>query len=196
MSLNRLKQNISKIIPINDEEFARITSLLKYEKVPAKKIILKKGQKCDFLSFVLKGCVVQYSKFEEKEFVINFLREDTWVGDSDSFLTQNVSNFYLKTLEETELLTIDYAVFMYLIQNHPLFLQYHLINTHRMCSKSDERLAKMNSLSAEDKYNVILTESADIINRVPSKYLASFLGIEPPSLSRIRRNLSKKQQIL
>lgn len=181
---------------MNDDELNRISSSLRYEKVPAKQVILRKGQKCDFLSFILKGCVVQYSKFEEKEFVINFLREDTWVGDSDSFLTHNVSSFYLKTLEETELLTMDYAVFMFLIQNHPGFLQYHLINTHRKCSESSERLAKMNSLSAEDKYNVILSESADIINRVPSKYLASFLGIEPPSLSRIRRNLSKKEQIL
>ena len=181
---------------MNDDELNRISSSLQYEKVPAKQIILRKGQKCDFLSFILKGCVVQYSKYKEKEFVINFLREDTWVGDSDSFLSQKVSNYYLKTLEETELLTLDYDGFMYLVQNNLGFLQYHLIDSHRNNSQSHERLAKMNSLSAEDKYNVILTESADIINRVPSKYLASFLGIEPPSLSRIRRNLSKKQQIL
>ena len=192
MSFDRLKQHIREIVDIENDELNQIISAFKLVKYPPKKIILKKGQECNFLAYVNKGCLVYYSKFDERERVINFPRENWWVGDLDSFLSHSSSNIYLKTLEETELLTLDYKSFMNLIQNYPNYLRFHLINTHRSYMQIDERFAKITSLSAEDKYNLILKDSPGIINRVPSKYLASFLGIEPPSLSRIRRNMSKK----
>ena len=192
MSLNKLEQHIREIIDIENNELDQITSVFKLVKYPPKKIILKKGQECHFIAFINKGCLVYYSKFGEKERVINFPRENWWIGDMDSFLSHSPSNIYLKTLEETELWTLDYTSFMNLIQNHPNYLRFHLINMHRSYMQIDERFAKLTSLSAEDKYNLILKDSPGVINRVPSKYLASFLGIEPPSLSRIRRNMSKK----
>lgn len=194
MSLEKLKQHIRQIIDIENDELDQITSAFKLVKYSPKKIILKKGQECNFIAFINRGCLVYYSKFNEKERAINFPREDWWIGDLGSFLSHSPSNIYLKTLEEVELLTLDYKSFMNLIHNHPNYLRYHLINTHRSYMQIDERFAKITSLSAEDKYNLILKDSPDIINRVPSKYLASFLGIEPPSLSRIRRNMLKKNQ--
>ena len=195
MSLERLKQHIREIVDIENDELNQIISVFKLVKYPPKKIILKKGQECNFIAYINKGCLVYYTKFDERERVINFPRENWWIGDLDNFLSHSPANIYLKTLEETELLTLDYTGFMNLIQNHPNFLRFHLINTHRSYMQIDERFAKITSLSAEDKYNLILKDSPGIINRVPSKYLASFLGIEPPSLSRIRRNMSKKIMI-
>ena len=194
MSLDRLKQHIREIIDIENDELDQISSAFKLVRYPPKKIILKKGQACDFIAFINRGCLVYYSKFDEKERVINFPRENWWIGDLDSFLSHSPSNIYLKTLEDVELLTLDYTSFMNLIQHHPNYLRFHLIKTHRSYMQIDERFAQITSLSAEDKYNLILEDSPHIINRVPSKYLASFLGIEPPSLSRIRRNMSKKNQ--
>ena len=192
MSVEKLKQHIRQIIDIGNDELDQIASAFKLVKYPPKKIILKKGQECNFIAYINRGCLVYYSKFDEKERVINFPRENWWIGDMDSFLSHSPSSIYLKTLEETELLTLDYTNFMSLIQNHPNYLRFHLIKTHRSYMQIDERFAKITSLSAEDKYNLILQDSPGVINRVPSKYLASFLGIEPPSLSRIRRNMSKK----
>ena len=115
MSLDRLKQHIREIINIENDELDQITSAFKLVKYPPKKIILKKGQACDFIAFINRGCLVYYSKFDEKERVINFPRENWWIGDLDSFLSHSPSNIYLKTLEETELWTLDYNSFMNLI---------------------------------------------------------------------------------
>lgn len=187
-----LKKNINELIDIEDVELEIIASVFKSIKISSKKTILKKGNKVEYIAFVTKGCLVQYSKYQDKEFVIDFFEEGSWVGDIDSFLKGNSTNSYIKTLEETELMILNYDDFMSLIQTSQAFLQYHLLYTHKKLVQSVERLAKMNALAAEDKYMMIMQESSDIINRVPSKYLASYLGIEPPSLSRIRRNLSKK----
>lgn len=187
-----LKKNINELVDIEDEELEKIASVFKSIKISPKKTILKKGNKVEYIALVTKGCLVQYSKFQDKEIVIDFFEEGSWIGDIDSFLRDITTNSYIKTLEETELMVLNYEDFMSLIQTSQAFLQYHLLYTHKKLVQSVERLAKMNALAAEDKYMMIMQESSDIINRVPSKYLASYLGIEPPSLSRIRRNLSKK----
>lgn len=192
MSFAKLKKQISDTVEISNAEVEKISSFFKIQKFAPKKHLFKKGQVCDFMGYVSSGCLVFYSKYNNKERVINFLNEDCWVGDLNSFLNKKPTDFYLKTLEETELLTIDYDSFMYLIKNHPLYTYYHLMTTEKTYSAIEERLAISSSLSAEERYNTVLANEPEIINRVPSKYLASYLGIEPPSLSRIRRRILDK----
>lgn len=192
MSLVKLKKQILETVEITNTEVEKIASFFKIQKFAPKKHLIKKGQICDFMAYVSSGCLVFYSKYNNKERVINFLTDGCWVGDLNSLMNKKPTDFYLKTLEETELLTIDYSDFMYLIQNYPQFTFYHLIMTHRTHAAIEERLAISSFLSAEERYNIVLRSVPEIINRVPSKYLASYLGIEPPSLSRIRRRIIDK----
>ncbi len=192
MSFLKLKKQILDTKEITDTEFDDIANFFKIQKIEAKKYIFKKGQICDCIAFVSKGCLVFYSKYNNKERVINFLTEGSWVGDLNSFMNKKPTDFYLKTLENTELLTIDYESFMSLIKNHPNYTYYHLLATHKMYLNIEERLALSSALSAEERYNLVMKNDSDIVNRVPSKYLASYLGIEPPSLSRVRRKIIDK----
>ena len=177
---------------MSESEQKQITTHFNIQKIAAKKNILKKGQICDFIAFVNKGCLVFYSKYNNKERVINFPVENTWIGDFESFFNKSPSNFYLKTLEDTELLTLSLEAFKALIDNYQNYAHYHIKSIHRMCLGVDERLAIMSSMSAEDKYNYVLAHLPDTVKRVPSKYLASYLGMEPPSLSRIKRKLIER----
>jgi CRP/FNR family transcriptional regulator, anaerobic regulatory protein len=193
MLFPKLRTHIAHVIEINDVEMDEIIKAFSVVKYSAKTYILKKGQVCNFIGFINEGCVEYYSKTNKKEHVISFLRENSWIGDFNSLLNQNTTNIYIKALEDTELLILDKACFVSLINAHSSFLLYYLKATHALYMSANEQHALLLSHSAEERYSYLLENSPDLISRISDKYLASYLGVEPPSLSRIKRKKIKKE---
>ena len=187
MSFEKLRNHIHQYIEIEDSELETIINTFSIVKYPTKTYILKKCQICNFIGFVNEGCVEYHSKVNRKEQVISFPRESWWIGDLNSLLSQTPTNIYIKTLEDTQLLVVDKDKFVYLIETYRNFLIYYLKIIHYMYMNVSEQYALVLSHSGEDRYNKLMENSPDLINRVSDKHLASYLGIQPPSLSRIKR---------
>ncbi len=194
MLYRKLRDHIAHFIDISESEIDEIVKTFSVVKYSAKTYILKKGQVCNFIGFINEGCVEYHSKTNKKEHVISFQRENSWIGDLNSLLNHNKTNIYIKTLEETELFILDKTCFVSLIESHNVFLIYYLKAIHELYMNANEQHGLLLSHSAEERYNYLLENNPELINRISDKYLASYLGIQPPSLSRIKRKKIKKQQ--
>jgi CRP/FNR family transcriptional regulator, anaerobic regulatory protein len=191
MLFTKLRNHIAQLIDVNDFEIDEIIKTFSIVKYSSKTHILKKGQICNFIGFINEGCVEYYSKTNKKEHVISFLRENSWIGDLNSLLNQHTTNIYIKALEDTELLILDKVHFVSLINSHSTFLLYYLKAIHQLYMTANEQHALLLSHSAEERYNYLLENSPELISRISDKYLASYLGVQPPSLSRIKRKIKK-----
>jgi CRP/FNR family transcriptional regulator, anaerobic regulatory protein len=196
MLFQKLRKHISQYVEISDTEFDTISKTFKVVRYQAKNNILKKGQVLDFMAFVNEGCLENATKIGKKEQTINFSTEGCWIGDIKGLLKNNPSNISIKALESTELFVLDKPYFLESIKTNPKFLFYFLIIVYEAYLQTNEQYAKTLALSAEERYDELMENAPDFINRIPDKYLASYLGVQPPSLSRIKRKKIKKNSTI
>lgn len=123
---------------------------------------------------------------------MNFSPENYWTGDRESLMTENPSKFNIDAIEDAEILLIKKEDFEKLCIQIPKFSE--LVNTilQKSFVVSQSRIHSNISLSAEDKYQNFLQKFPSIANRVPQHMIASYLGISPETLSRIRKPRSRK----
>src|SRR5258708_3387689 len=101
---------VAKYITLSGEELEFFHSLLRVKKVRKKQFLLQEGEVCDFEGFILKGCTKTYYLDKEGvETILLFAVEEWWVSDITSFADRKPSNLFIETIEDTELLTMDYA---------------------------------------------------------------------------------------
>ena len=153
--------------------------------------LVQEGEVCQDLAFVTSGSLRLYSiDANAKEHIVQFAFEGWWISDLYSFLAQEPTIYYIDALEPSEVLVIDRGGYDTLFAENPKFdrffrvlLQNHLIATHR-------RIQASLSLSAEEIYTTLLATYPEIPQRVAQRHIASFVGITPESLSRIRKHLA------
>ena len=189
-----LRAHIAKYIELSEEEFSRCTALFIPKKIRKKAFLLQEGDVCRHLAFVTEGCLRSYTVDPKgDEHVVQFAIEGWWISDLFSFLTGEPGVFYIDALENSEMLLIDRASYEKLCTDVPKFerffrmiLQNNYIATHR-------RISATLSMSAEEQYLRFVASFPDIVKRVSQLHIASYLGITPEALSRIRKNLSAKK---
>jgi CRP-like cAMP-binding protein len=137
---------------------------------------------------VVQGaCRLYYTRPDGEEKTTYFFFENHLMASYISCLTGQPSPFGIQALEPTELLTVPYAVLSGLFEEWPVYerfarlvAEYHLLGT-------DARLAELLLLSPEQRYrNLLVSSKHKILARIPQQYIASYLGVTPVSLSRIR----------
>src|ERR1700744_3777377 len=113
---------VARYIQLSEEELALFHSLLRHRKVRKKNFLLQEGEVCDFEAFILKGCIrTYYLDKEGVETILLFAVEDWWVSDITSFSERKPSNLFIETIEDTELLTMDFAAKVRLFERVPAF---------------------------------------------------------------------------
>ena len=120
--------------------------------------------------------------------------EDWWVNDAYSALTQKPSTLYIEALEDTDVYFIDNQELEKLYAAIPKFERYFRILAQNRFIALQDRINGELSATAEERYLDLLDRYPTLPQRVPQQYIASYLGIQPPSLSRIRKNLADKNR--
>jgi CRP-like cAMP-binding protein len=188
-----INRNVSKSASFSAQELERMYSLLQVKQYPKKTYLLQEGEICQFEGYVNKGCVRTYFIDENGfEVTLMFAIEDWWIGDIASFYNQASSNLFIETLEETELLVFNPVTKEVLLNEIPKFERVFRLMVQRRLAVTQERLIHTISKPATDKYLDFIRRYPDIPQRVPQHYIASYLGISPEFLSKIRARLSKK----
>src|ERR1700748_110425 len=117
-----IDQFIAKYITLTPEELDFFHSLLRHRTIKKKNFLLQEGEICDFEAFILKGCIrIYYLDKEGVETILLFAVEEWWVSDIISFSERVPSNLFIETVEDSELLTIDYAGKKLLFERVPAF---------------------------------------------------------------------------
>lgn len=185
-------KNISRFITFTPEEEQYFTSLLKFKKLKKKQYLVQEGDIVRYDYFVNKGCLRTYSIDEKgQEHVVQFSIEDWWTGDMYSFLTQTPARYTIDALEDTELLCLEKNALEELYVKVPKFEKFFRHLLQNAFVSLQERVIANLSQTADERYCTFIEKYPLMEKRLPLKQIASYLGITPESLSRIRSNYNK-----
>ena len=187
----QLLDHIKKTIPEYPEE--DLNNLVRYfeiKKVSKGDLLYKAGSICRNGYFVVEGCFRNFSTNSEgNEFNTLFSFENWWLGDMNGIQNSLPSKINIEALEDSTLLAISATDYNYLLKNsHSFALYKHILRTNR----SEARTDQINEFheSAEVRYLNLLSKYPNITQRVSQFHIASYLGITPESLSRLRKKLA------
>lgn len=177
----------------SEEEVALFLSYFKTKKISKKEYHLRGGELCKSKAYLNKGCARNFVLDEKgHERILFFAFEDWWLGDFDSYYSGNPGTNFIQMLEDSELLIISKEDFQKAEEEIPKLKQWYTYKMLRSATASRCRIEEMKILSAEERYLKLVDKQPDIFQRIPLQYIASFLNIEPQSLSRMRNRLTNK----
>jgi CRP/FNR family transcriptional regulator, cyclic AMP receptor protein len=185
-----INANVRKTIHVTDEELQLFNSLLTYKKYEKKTLLLKEGEVCEFEGYILKGCVRSFFiDGNGFDVTLNFAIEDWWVGDVASFHDRSASRMYFETLEPTEMLLLSPTNKDLLLEKAPKFERMYRLMVQRSLAVLQHRLFATMAKSAQERYVEFLERYPQIPQRVAQHYIASYLGVSPEFLSKIRSRM-------
>jgi CRP-like cAMP-binding protein len=188
-------KNISRFITLTPEEEQHFVSLLKIKEIKKKQYLLQEGDITRHQYFVNKGCLRTYTIDERGlEHIIQFAIEDWWTGDMYSFLTQTPARYTIEALEDSELLCLEKNALESLYEKVPKFEKFFRQLLQNAFISLQERIISNLSKPADERYCTFIEKYPKMEQRLPLKQIASYLGITPESLSRIRSQYIKTKK--
>ena len=188
-----LRNNIERTIDqlITDKEFETFTQFFFPKSFDKKTILAEEGKTCRYVYFILKGSAYSYYINENGEkTVIQFAIENYWITDQYSFFSQKPGIYFIETLEPIDVLVLNRENYDKLCCSNQLFEKFFRLLLQNAFIALQYRLAKTNSEEAESRYQEFSTLYPHFVQRIPQYLIASYLGIKPQSLSRIRKKIS------
>jgi CRP-like cAMP-binding protein len=181
------------VTPLKDEEVELIKSAFIYKKIKKKQFLLQEGEVCKYAAFIVKGAMRQYS-IDEKgiEHVIRLSIENWWAVDRESHAMLTPSIYNIDAWEDTEVLLCTKASFLAILNKIPAIREMVNKMDEQHAFSSQKRLNAAISMRAEQRYANLIDMYPKFLQRFPQHIIASYLGITPESLSRIRNQHSKK----
>jgi CRP-like cAMP-binding protein len=188
-----LFQKLDEKIELTEEEKQLCKSFFTPKKLRKRQYILQEGDVCKYISFVEKGMLRSYTIDEKgNEHIVQFAFEGWWISDHFSFLTGEPAIYNIDALEDCELLLLSKQAEEQLLQKFPKLERYFRILLQNSVIATQRRLIGSLSQTAEERYTDLITSCPTIPQRVPQHMMASFLGITPETLSRIRKQMASK----
>jgi CRP/FNR family transcriptional regulator, anaerobic regulatory protein len=185
--IQTLYKNIRSKVEFNDDEFEHISEYFKQTNVSKKEILVVEEKPNDKLYFIEKGLLFSFKTLDNGSAqVIQFAKEDYWISDLCSFFSGTLSLFSIQALEDSILWALTKHDFEQLCSRFPKMETLFRLNFQNAYVNTLLRLSDVYSEDAEAKYNKIWEQQPDLLQRVPQYLIASYLGILPSSLSRIR----------
>ncbi|MCC6253076.1 MAG: Crp/Fnr family transcriptional regulator [Bacteroidia bacterium] len=191
--LSLIRANIEKLIVLSDSEFDTFSKYLVLRNIPKKHKFLSAGEVCNYTGFITSGCLITYTIDENgAEHVIQFAVEDYWIGDLYSFITGSESAYNIEATEDTTVLIIHKNDLEKVYEQIPKFERFFRILVQRSYVALQHRITLNQRGTAQDKYENLLQKIKGIELRSTQKHIASYIGITPESLSRLKRKLHNK----
>ena len=183
-------------LPFDSIEKALITPQFTEQSVKRREIILQAGSICKYYSFIVKGCFRMYGIDDNgNEHNIQFAAEKDWIMDIGSFHTRKNSRLYIKALEPSIILQIEQQALYFLYRNIPKLDRIFKVIIENKYVELQNHVLQNISSTAQQRYLTFLEQYPALANRLPNAQIASYLGITPEFLSKIRRDLATSKFI-
>lgn len=183
---------MAQIAPLSDAEINTIFELISVKSYKKGKILLREGQVGSLCCFVLQGCVRQYYLIDGEEKTTNFFTEGQPVTTGGSSFDNKPSKSYLVCNEDCVLIVGNVENEQEFFERMPRMEMFNRLGVEMELQKSQEALAEYIITTPEERYLNLMKTRPDLLERVPQYQLASFLGVTPESLSRIRKRIMGK----
>lgn len=183
---------IKQMTGFTDSELGIVLKHFETKTIKKKTNILEAGTTAKEVYFILNGCIRLFYEKDGEDISAYFFTEKMFAGAYDSFISQKPSRHSIETLEDCQVLSISYKSLQ------ELFIEFPKMNEF-VRKVLEERFVSLHELftsqildSPEERYLNLQKERPDLVNRIPQHQIATFLGITPVSLSRIRKRVTKK----
>ncbi|SEL79165.1 cAMP-binding domain of CRP or a regulatory subunit of cAMP-dependent protein kinases [Chitinophaga rupis] len=182
--------NFAMHITLDPAETEYVRSLLQQKQVKKNSVLLKSGEVCRCVYFVVKGCLRLYHTDEGgKAHIISFSPENWWAVDIASFYSQTPAYYSIAALEDTIVYWFRLDTLEMLYEKIPKFERFFRILTQNGFIIYQRRMTAAQSLRAEERYAQFQRRYPGLEQRIAQKHIASYLGITPVFLSMLRKKL-------
>ncbi len=179
--------------PLSEKEIESIESVFVHKKFRKRQYFLQEGEVCKHTAFIVKGAMRQYTVDDKgEEHIARLSIENWWASDRESLMKQIPSIYFIDAWEDTEALLVTKAAFIDLIDRIPTLAEWMRNIDVNFAIASQRRLNAAISLSAEERYHDLEKNYPEFLQRFPQHIIASYLGVNRETLSRIRSRGSKK----
>jgi CRP-like cAMP-binding protein len=187
------KDYINSVVQVCDSDYELVIPFLKDVKIKKRELLQKQGDTCRRVCFLKKGFLrMYYVDLEGNEINCRFVGENQFVLDCDSFITQMPSKYYWQAMQDSELLSIRYTDVQLLYSSCPTWQCVGRLMTEQLFKQVNDRVELLLFYPPEVRYQMLLNKSPELFNQVSQSHIASYLGVKPESLSRLRKRLMKK----
>jgi CRP-like cAMP-binding protein len=192
-STEKLIKFFDNLFPLNSEERQEVYTHFKERNIKRKGFILQQGDVCKHFTFVVSGCFKMYViDLAGKEHNLQFVTENDWVSDLTSFYQEIPSNVYIEAIEPSVVLQVKHDELLSLYTRYHKFDRNFRIILERKYIQLQSRTLQNISVTAEERYRHFVENYPSLASRLPNTQIASYLGITPEFLSKIRKEMVKK----
>ncbi len=192
--LESLLERLNAMHKMEEPLIERIRELTHIVTYPKKAYLLRDGQVCDKACMVVKGLARAYYINEDRDITSRFMDEGFIITSWISYYQQQPGDEFIEAIEDTTLACIRYSDIQQLYKEYPLFNIVGRKQTEYSLYTSELRTRMLRKHTAEEKYAFFLNQHPDLMNRVPLKHIATYLGMNEETLSRIRSKFRKTEK--
>jgi len=177
---------------MTDQEFDLFCKHFKAFTIKKKDFYVKEGSITNAKAYVKKGCGRSFIIDKNgKERITNFLFEDWWLGDFESYYTGNPGKAYHQAIEDMDVLEISKTDFLKMEDEIPKLKMWYELKIKKHSFAIINQLYDVKTTTCEERYLELVRKHPQIFQRVPLQYIASYIDMEPQSLSRMRKRLQE-----
>jgi CRP/FNR family transcriptional regulator, anaerobic regulatory protein len=184
--LETLRKYFDKFIRLTDPEWADFENCLTKENITSKKQILKQGESCNFIAFIQEGSFRFYIDNEGEEKITAFFFKGDFVTNYRSFLTGKPSYHYIEAMQDAIIYKINLQKLQSLYDKHKNFERLGRLIAENLYLTVADRLDSFMFLSPAERYDDLVKRNSRLLQEIPQYMIASYLGVKPETLSRIR----------
>jgi CRP-like cAMP-binding protein len=186
-----LIEHFKETVPISESDETLINESFKEKFVKKNEFVLSRGDISNHMRFIVKGCMkVYYLDEEGNERIYQFGIEGWWVNDLYSYLAKTPSEYFIKAIENTDLLTIHRDSLESLFDKSPMIERFFRVKFQNAYVALQDRTIKNMSETAEQRYVKFQNKYRAMEQRIPQYMIAAYLGVTPEHLSAIRKKIS------
>ena len=177
---------------LSAEEKQLFRTHFKPKKIRKRQYFLQEGDVCKYTGFIVKGAAKTFTVDEKgHEHILKLSVEDWWLADFESYYKLTPSRFNIEALEDMEILQITYALVEEFIKPIPAFSAMQNVLSQNNTIAAQKRMQSAIGQSGEERFMELVQDYPYFLQRFPQNLIASYLGLTPESLSRIRKNALK-----
>lgn len=185
--LRSLRNHIEEIVKLTDEEWKFVSSHFEYKKLKKHQFLIQVGQPVDYEFWIIEGLIRAYNIDEKgKEHILRFGMENYWISDHYAFQFQIPATIFVDCLEDSKFLCLSFENRELICNEVHAMANFFRIKSNYGYVSLQRRILSLLTQTAEERYDGLLEKLPKLIQRVPKKLLASYLGVSRETLSRLK----------